>query len=240
MASLRFFYGTMGSGKSTQALQINHNLRSRGLRTLLITQHDRTVGRVSSRIGASQEAVIIEANTNMFELARSANSTDPATGTDTDRLDAMICDEAQFYDPRQIEQLARVVDDLDIDVYAFGLLTSFQGVLFPGSARLMELADERNELQVEMRCFCGARATHNARLINGVQVYDGELKVIGDTGGDAEVTYDLRCRRHWHEGLRAIEGEQLEFPMADTEEDDAARPRPHIDIDALDRASENQ
>ncbi len=245
MASLRFFYGTMGSGKSTQALQINHNLRSRGLRTLLVTQHDRTVGRVSSRIGASQEAVIIEPNTNLFELARSADTPDAATGEPVDRLDAMICDESQFYDPRQIEQLARVVDDLAVDVYAFGLLTSFQGVLFPGSARLLELADERNELQVEMRCFCGARATHNARLINGVQVYDGALKVIGDTGGDAEVTYDLRCRRHWHEGLRAIEGEQLELPIdpdaeASASQLQARRPRPHIDIDALDREASQQ
>jgi len=258
MASLRFFYGTMGSGKSTQALQINHNLRSRGLRTVLITQHDRSVGRVSSRIGASQEAIIIEANTDLFQLAADQagahnkpdkqgkqNKQDRGAGgggSSPGPLHALICDEAQFYDPRQIEQLARVVDDLEIDVYAFGLLTSFQGELFPGSSRLLELADERNELQVEMRCFCGRRATHNARLINGVQVYDGALKVIGDTGGDAVVTYDLRCRRHWHEGLRAIEGEQLELPI-DTgdcpganpdSETDANEQRAAVDFDLTD------
>ncbi|MEM7327048.1 MAG: hypothetical protein AAF531_28455, partial [Actinomycetota bacterium] len=122
-----------------------------------------------------------------------------------------VCDEAQFYQPGQIDQLARVVDELDIEVYAFGLLTSFQGLLFPGSRRLMEVADRRSELQVEARCWCGARATHNARLVNGRQVYEGDLKVVGDTaegGGSSTeravapvtVTYDLRCRRHWLAG----------------------------------------
>ena len=128
----------------------------------------------------------------------------------------MVCDEAQFYEPKQIEQLAQVVDDLHVDVYAFGLLTSFQGELFPGTARLLELADERNQVQVEARCWCGSRATHNARLVNGIQVYSGALKVVGDTTDEekeeaVEVTYELMCRKHWHAGLRRRQGEQLEL-----------------------------
>ena len=115
-------------------------------------------------------------------------------------LDYLVCDEAQFYTPAQVEQLSRVVDELNADVHAFGLLTDFRGKLFEGSARFLELADERHELQVEARCWCGARATQNARLVNGKQVYDGEVVVVGDTGGDAEVTYELLCRRHWHRG----------------------------------------
>ena len=110
-----------------------------------------------------------------------------------------MCDEAQFYRGEQIEQLARVVDELGADVYAFGLLTSFQGVLFPGTTRLLELADRCTSLQVEARCWCGRRATHNARLVGGRQVYDGELMVV-DGGGAARVTYELRCRRHWLSG----------------------------------------
>lgn len=220
MAELRFFFGTMGSGKSTQALQIRHNLAARGLSVLLTTQLDRQVGKVSSRLGVAAEAEIVDPQLDLFALARRVHV--------TAGLDAMVCDEAQFYEPLQIEQLARVVDELDVDVYAFGLLTSFQGELFPGTARLLELADVRSELQVEARCWCGARATHNARLVNGVQVYSGVLKVVGDTAIDdpdeaPEVRYELMCRRHWHDGLRARRGDQLELEMDDDEPADFGR-----------------
>lgn len=199
MAELRFFFGTMGSGKSTVALQIRHNLTSRGLDCVMITQLDRQEGKVSSRLGVSADALILDHTVDLFR----AVSAEHRRGAG---LHAVICDEAQFYEPRQIDQLARVVDQLDIDVWAFGLLTSFQGELFDGTKRLLEVADVRSEIQVEARCWCGARATHNARLVNGRQVYDGELKVVGDTnagpsGEDGppppEVTYDLRCRKHW-------------------------------------------
>lgn len=206
MAKLRFTFGTMGSGKSTQALQIHHNLRARGLTTLLMTQLDRTEGRVSSRLGVSADAEIVASGSDLFELVRQRVKS-------LGHLNAVICDEAQFYEPAQCDQLARVVDDLGIDVYAFGLLTTFQGVMFPGSARLMELADNRTEIQVEARCWCGARATHNARFIDGVQVISGATVVIGDTGGPTagEVSYDLLCRAHWMEGTRAARGDQLEL-----------------------------
>jgi thymidine kinase len=202
----------MGSGKSTQALQIRHNLTARGLSVLLTTQLDRQVGKVSSRLGVAAEAEIVDPSVDLYRMAQQVQM--------TCGLDAMICDEAQFYEPRQIEQLARVVDDIGVDVYAFGLLTSFQGELFPGTARLLELADVRSELQVEARCWCGARATHNARIVNGQQVYTGALKVVGDTAVDEpdevhEVRYELMCRHHWHDGLRHIRGDQLELDITD-------------------------
>lgn len=193
MAVLRFSYGTMGSGKSTLALQIHHNLSTRGLRGLLCTQLDRDGARVSSRLGVSAAAVEVGPKLDLFELA--GNHHDAHGG-----LEYLVCDEAQFYTPAQVEQLCRVVDELGADVHALGLLTDFRGRLFEGSARFMELADERQELQVEARCWCGARATQNARLVNGRQVYDGEVVVVGDTGGDAEVGYELLCRRHWLSG----------------------------------------
>lgn len=221
MAKLRFTFGTMGSGKSTQALQIHHNLRARGLTTILMTQLDRTEGRVSSRLGVSADAEIVGAGTDLYELIRQRVKS-------LGHLNAVICDEAQFYEPAQCEQLARVVDDLGVDVYAFGLLTTFQGVMFAGSARMMELADMRTEIQVEARCWCGARATHNGRFVDGVQVISGATVVVGDTtdgsGGAAQaaagnVTYDLLCRAHWMEGARAARGDQLELL-----DDDVARP----------------
>ena len=206
MAKLRFTFGTMGSGKSTQALQIHHNLRARGLTTLLMTQLDRREGRVSSRLGVSADAEIVEPSSDLFDLIR-------RRAKSLGHLTAVICDEVQFYQPAQCEQLARVVDELGVDVYTFGLLTTFQGVMFDGSARLMELADTRTEIQVEARCWCGARATHNARFVDGVQVISGATVVVGDTGGPSagEVTYDLLCRRHWMEGAQAARGAQLEL-----------------------------
>ena len=204
MAKLRFTFGTMGSGKSTQALQIHHNLRARGLRTILTTQLDRSEGRVSSRLGVWADAETVEPGTDLFEMVRRRMARQGG-------VDAVISDEVQFYTPAQCEQLARVVDELAVDVYAFGLLTSFPGELFPGTARMLELADVRSEIQVEARCWCGQRATHNARFVDGVQVTSGQLKVVGDTQGptSGEVTYDLLCRAHWMEGARKARGRQL-------------------------------
>jgi thymidine kinase len=113
-----------------------------------------------------------------------------------------------------------VVDELGADVHALGLLTDFRGRLFAGSARFLELADERQELQVEARCWCGARATQNARVVNGVQVYDGEVVVVGDTGGDADVVYELLCRRHW---LRGETGRVADEAVAALAEDPTLR-----------------
>jgi thymidine kinase len=125
------------------------------------------------------------------------------------RIDYLICDEAQFYTPQQIEQLARIVDELQIDVFAFGILTDFRSQLFPGSARLVELADRMNVLQVEALCWCGKRATHNARTENGVMVTEGEVVVVGDIESadeehaESHVGYEVLCRQHHRRKLTA-------------------------------------
>ena len=196
VALLRFSFGTMGSGKSTVALQIHHNLASRGLRGLLLTRLDRDGTQVTSRLGVAAPAVEVTADADLFDLS-------VARGP----LDYLVCDEAQFYAPEQCDQLARVVDELDADVYAFGLITDFRGLLFEGTKRLLEVADERVPLQVEARCWCGARATHNARVVNGGVVYEGDIVVVGDTERDDDeplfgdvVRYELLCRRHYRTG----------------------------------------
>lgn len=199
MASLRFSFGTMGSGKSTLALQINHNLSSRGLTGILCTRLDRQASQVSSRLGVSADAVEVGPDVDLLDVARTVQ-------TERGGLDFLVADEAQFYTPEQADQLARVVDELDVDVYAFGLLTDFRGKLFAGTARLLEVADERIELQVESRCWCGAKATHNARVVDGHQVYEGEVVVVGDVDTEdhhAQVSYELLCRRHWLAGETA-------------------------------------
>ena len=112
-------------------------------------------------------------------------------------MDYVIVDEAQFLAPEQIDQLARVVDDLGLDVFAFGITTDFRTRLFPGSQRLIELADRVEVLQVEALCWCGARATHNARTVGGRMVVEGAQVVVGDVDrSDDEVGYEVLCRRH--------------------------------------------
>jgi len=109
----------------------------------------------------------------------------------------VIVDEAQFLLSGQIDQLARIVDDLELDVFAFGITTDFRTRLFPGSQRLIELADRLETLQVEAMCWCGARATHNARTVGGEMVVEGEQVVVGDVDRPAaEVGYEVVCRRH--------------------------------------------
>jgi thymidine kinase len=196
MATLRFSFGTMGSGKSTLALQIHHNLASRGLRGVLLTKLDRDGAQVTSRLGVSSPAIDISGDADVFDLASRRMP-----------LDFIVCDEAQFYSVDQCDALARITDELNVDIYAFGLITDFRGLLFDGTKRLLEIADQRTEMQVEARCWCGARATNNARLVNDRVVFEGETVVVGDTEttrkeplfGDV-VRYELLCRTHYRRG----------------------------------------
>jgi thymidine kinase len=180
----------MDSGKSTLALQTAHNHKSRGRSGLIFTNKDRAgSGIISSRLGLTSEAIEVAETLDIHKFVVEHLSVG-------DRIDYIICDEAQFYQPDQIDQLAQIVDGLGIDVYAFGILADFRTKLFPGSARLVELADRVNTLQVEALCWCGSRATHNARTVNGVMVTEGEQVVVGDVGKSEEVAYEVLCRRH--------------------------------------------
>ena len=190
MAELIYYCGTMDSGKSTLALQTAHNHRSRGRTGLIFTNQDRSgKGQISSRLGLQSAAIEVETGLDLHKYV-----VEKLSGGE--RVEFIICDEAQFYTPEQIEQLARIVDGLGIDVFAFGILADFRTKLFPGSARLVELSDRVQTLQVEALCWCGERATHNARTIDGVMVTEGEQVVVGDVSSNAEVGYEVLCRRH--------------------------------------------
>ena len=190
MAELIYYCGTMDSGKSTLALQTEHNHSTRGRRGLVYTKQDRAgSGILSSRLGLEVPAIEVTPDLDFHRAVVSMLS-------HGDRIDFLICDEAQFYEPVQIEQLALIVDNLSIDVFAFGILADFRTELFPGSMRLVELADRIQALQVEALCWCGARATHNARTVGGQMVVEGEQIVVGDTNPGAVVAYEVLCRRH--------------------------------------------
>ncbi|MFE7808448.1 thymidine kinase [Streptomyces sp. NPDC057430] len=191
MSELAFFSGTMDCGKSTLALQIAHNRSARGLQSVIFTRDDRAgEGKLSSRLGLVTEAVEAAPELDLYGYVVDLMSRGG-------KVDYVIVDEAQFLLTEQIDQLARIVDDLNLDVFAFGITTDFRTRLFPGSQRLIELADRVEQLQVEAMCWCGARATHNARTVGGEMVVEGEQVVVGDVGGAAEVIgYEVLCRRH--------------------------------------------
>jgi thymidine kinase len=179
MAELIYYCGTMDSGKSTLALQTAHNHQSRGRTGLIFTNNDRAgTGVISSRLGLSSPAIEVTPSMDLHKLV-------------VDQLSM-----GERYESIQIDQLARIVDGLSIDVFAFGILADFRTKLFPGSARLVELADRVNTLQVEALCWCGSRATHNARTVGGVMVVEGEQVVVGDVSTGADVAYEVLCRRH--------------------------------------------
>lgn len=190
MAELVFFSGTMDCGKSTLALQMDHNHAARGRTGLIFTRDDRAgTDRISSRLGLEAVAQEVRDATDLWHEVMAARSQGKP-------VDYVVCDEAQFYSTGQVEQLARLVDEVEIDVFAFGITADFRTRLFPGSARLIELADRVEVLQVQSLCWCGARATHNARTVDGLMVVEGEQVVVGDTAGGAVVGYEVLCRRH--------------------------------------------
>jgi thymidine kinase len=191
----------MDSGKSTLALQTNHNHAARGRVGRLFTSRDRAgEARISSRLGLMHLALEADADFNFWHFTVD-------TLTQGGRIDYLVCDEAQFYTWAQVEQLAKIVDELQIDVFCFGILTDFRTQMFPGAARLVELADRMLVLQVEALCWCGKRATHNARTENGAMVTEGEVIVVGDVdeqdAAPAEVAYEVLCRQHHRRRMTA-------------------------------------
>lgn len=187
---LVFYYGPMGAGKSTLALQTHFNHGEQGRIGVLITQRDRSgMSLVTSRIGLQADAVLIDDDTDLYELI-----------TTTDESVAyLVCDEAQFLTAAQVDQIVRLVDVHGVNVFAYGLLTDFRSHLFPGAARLIEVADEIHTLQAVVLCWCGRTAFMNARIVDGRVVRDGAVIAIGDTH-DGPVLYRALCRKHYFEG----------------------------------------
>ena len=218
MAEFLYFTGPMDCGKSTLALQFDYNHTASGRRGRLFTSQDRGgVATISSRLGLARPAIEVGPELDFWVYVVEEL-------TAGERIDYLVCDESQFYRPEQIDQLARVVDDLGIDVYVVGILTDFRTLMFPGSARLVELCDRIEILQVRALCWCGQRATHNARTVDGVMVTEGAQVVVGDTTpvGDAladtddpaVVAYEVLCRKHHRQGLnRAAAHATLPDPL---------------------------
>jgi thymidine kinase len=194
--AVKFFHGPMDCGKSTLALQLHYNHSRQGRVGLLLTRLDRSgPATISSRIGISSSAIEVSDDQDIRELVTQQWS----RGTPVDYL---IVDEAQFFTTEQIDQLAVLADEVQIDVYAFGIATDFRGRLFPGSARLFELADEVAPLQVEVLCWCGRIGRFNARVLDGRIAREGATVMVADTrsGDNAVARYQVLCRIHHRSG----------------------------------------
>ena len=192
MAKLYFKYGAMGSSKSAQALITKFNYEELGMTVWLIKPSTDTrdgADAVKSRIGLVATAQVITPEDDIIEAYRKAG-----------KHDVIIADEAQFFTPAQIDQLRTLVDDDDLPVLCFGLRTDFLTHFFPGSQRLMELADSLTEIKTV--CACGRKATVNARIDeNGRIVTEGDQLLLG--GNDR---YTAMCHQCWKRRIREQEG----------------------------------
>ncbi len=180
----------MNAGKSTVLLQAAHNYVERGMVPYLMTaQFDNRAGngRIASRIGIGQEADTFGTDEDLFEKIKNRLKTGPCA--------CIFIDEAQFLGEEQVWQLARAVDDLGVPIMCYGLRVDFRGLLFPGSATLLALADEMRE--VRTICHCGKKATMVVRQnAQGQATKEGAQVQIG-----GNETYVSLCRRHWREAV---------------------------------------
>lgn len=186
MAQLYFKYGTMNSGKTIEILKVAHNYEEQGKRVLIMTSAVDTrdgVGMVSSRIGMRREALAIDDDFDVFGFIREEQK--------QEELYCVLIDEAQFLKRHHVFALARVVDELDIPVMAFGLKNDFRNELFEGSKYLLLFADKIEEIKTICH-YCSKKATMVLRMQDGHPMYDGEQIQIG-----GNETYVSVCRRHY-------------------------------------------
>ena len=180
MAKLYFRYGAMGSSKTANAIMVQYNYMERGQKVLMVKpQLDNRDGErtVLSRCGLNTECVFME----------------EVPAMDLNGYDCVIVDEAQFLTKEQVAYLVKIVDDMGIPVICYGLRADFQGNFFEGSQWLMAWADTIEE--VKTICWCGRKATCNARVMNGRVVKEGEQILLG---GNSQ--YVSLCRKHWANG----------------------------------------
>ena len=180
MAKLYFRHGTMQSAKTLNLLAVAHNYRQQGKRVLLLKpQLDDRFGaeRIASRAGLDAAADVMVGDDTVLDDAM-------FTG-----MDCVLVDEAQFLSPKVIERLRKLTLTHDVPVICYGLRTDFRTRLFPGSSRLMELADSIEEVKVTCQ-FCNRKAVFNVRLVDGKATSEGAQVMLG-----AEESYAPVCHR---------------------------------------------
>ena len=183
MAKLYFKYGAMGSSKTANALITKFNYEERGMKVWLIKPATDTrdgADVLSSRVGLSSTCDALDKNVDILDLFKER----------ADEINVIIADESQFFTEKQIDELREIVNEYDVPVLCFGLRTDFLTRLFPGSKRLLEIADTLSEIKT--MCECGAKATVSARIDgSGRIITAGRQVVLG--GNDRYVAMCHRC-----------------------------------------------
>jgi thymidine kinase len=185
VAQLYFRYGAMNASKSIQLLTVAHNYEQSGKKVMVFTPaiDDRYgVGIVASRVGIARDAIPIHDDTDLFQLVLAEEP----------KPHCVLVDEGQFLGPQHVNQLVKIVDELDIPVIVYGLLKDFKNQLFPGSQHLLCEADKIEEIKT-VCVYCNKKATHILKFKDGKPVYSGETIEIG-----GNETYSSVCRRHYY------------------------------------------
>ncbi len=183
MSKLYYYYGAMGSSKTANALMTHFNYEEVGQKALLVkpaidTRDGELV--IKSRIGLQHSCITLEQLQSYSE-------------EEIKKYDCIIVDEVQFASPEQIDFLSDIADFMNVPVVCYGLRADFQGNLFPGSQRLIAIADEIKELKTV--CWCGKKATYNARYNENGIVRSGSQVMLG-----ANDSYVALCRYHFKIG----------------------------------------
>lgn len=176
MAKISFRYGAMGSSKTANMLMIKYNFEEKGKNAILLkpkVENRDGITKIKSRVGIEADCEFVEDYLTNIRIC-----------------DCILIDEAQFLTENQVNEFANIADELNIPIIAFGLKTDFQGHLFEGSKRLIELADELQEITTI--CWCGKKARFNARIIDGKMITDGEQIQLG-----GNESYTSLCRLHY-------------------------------------------
>lgn len=188
MAQLYYRYSTMNAGKSTELIKVAYNYEERGKHVLtLVPSIDNRYGSgvITSRIGLQRDAMAIDDDTNILELFLRENEKKP--------IDCVLVDECQFLKKHHVQELAEIVDSLDVPVLTYGLKNDFRNELFEGSYYMLIYADKIEEIKTI--CWCGRKATMVARIVDGKFVKQGQQIVIGGTD-----MYISLCRKHYNDG----------------------------------------
>lgn len=189
-----FKYGTMSSGKSLHLLATAYNFQSHGIPFIIFKSSiDNRDGRnlIHSRALGDRECVVISPETDIYDVISKYITMSFSLGDS--KLKWILVDESQFLTEGQVEQLAAIADNLEVNIICYGLRTDFRTKLFPGSKRLFELADSIEE--IKSSCYCGSKTIFNARVnADNSMVTEGEQIEIG---GDNR--YTSLCRKCYFE-----------------------------------------
>ena len=177
MAKIYFRYGAMNCGKTTALLQVAHNYEEKNKKIIIIKSIIDTKGdnKIVSRLGVERKVDLLLKTNEKINI-------------DLDLVSCILVDEAQFLTETQIDELWKISKINDIPVICYGLKTDFKSRLFDGSKRLIEIADELDELITI--CPCGKRAKFNARKQNGKYINDGKQVLIDD---NKKIEYEPLC-----------------------------------------------